>query len=97
VHKGTTYGGREWVPEFVLKIDLEKCLGCGRCYKVCARNVLALIDKPYDEEEDEFGDDMGNKVMTIVNRDDCIGCGACGRTCVKKCYTHGAAEVCTEG
>jgi NAD-dependent dihydropyrimidine dehydrogenase PreA subunit len=31
---------------------------------------------------------MGNKVMSVRDRDDCIGCEACARTCAKKCYTH---------
>lgn len=88
MQEGKTYGGKEWVPEFVQKIDPEKCLGCGRCYKVCGRNVLRLIDKPFDDDEDEYGDDMGNKVMTVADRDDCIGCGACGRICAKHCYHH---------
>jgi Nif-specific ferredoxin III len=85
-----TCGGREWVPEFVVSIDHEKCIGCGRCYKVCGRGVLQLIEKPYDGD-DEYGDDMGNKVMAIRDKDDCIGCGACARTCTKKSYTHAPA------
>ncbi len=87
---GLTCGGREWAPEFVLAIDQQRCIGCGRCFKACGRSVLELIDKPY-KGDDEFGDDMGNKVMSIKDKDDCIGCGACARTCTKKCYTHGAA------
>lgn len=85
--KDTTYGGREWFPRFVEEIDQEKCVGCGRCYKVCGRSVLALIEKPF-EGEDEYGDNMGNQVMSVAARDDCIGCGACGRVCAKKCYTY---------
>lgn len=87
---GFTFGGREWVPEYVLSIDHEKCIGCGRCFKACGRNVLALVDKPFDGD-DEFGDDMGNKIMSIKDQSDCIGCGACARICTKKCYTHKTA------
>jgi Nif-specific ferredoxin III len=25
-----------------LDIDPEKCIGCGRCYKVCGREVMTL-------------------------------------------------------
>ncbi|MDA8098945.1 MAG: 4Fe-4S binding protein, partial [Nitrospiraceae bacterium] len=32
---GTTRGGKSWTPRFVDAIDQEKCIGCGRCYKVC--------------------------------------------------------------
>ncbi|MGA2192100.1 MAG: ferredoxin III, nif-specific [Nitrospirota bacterium] len=88
--KGLTSGGREWAPAFVLAIDQQKCIGCGRCYKACGRSVLEPIDKPFSGD-DEYGDDMGNKVMSIKDKDDCIGCGACARICTKKCYTHKAA------
>ncbi len=82
-----TRGGTEWVPSYIESIDVEKCIGCGRCYKVCGRHVLTLIEKPF-EGEDEYGDDMGNKVMTVTNPMDCIGCGACSRVCTKRCQIH---------
>jgi len=84
---GVTRGGGEWSPRFVEGIDPERCIGCGRCFKVCGRDVLELVEKPFGGD-DEFGDDMGNKVMSIREPGDCIGCGACARTCTKKCYTH---------
>ncbi len=87
--KALTFGGREWKPLFIESIDQGKCVGCGRCFKACGRNVLMLVEKPF-EGEDEFGDDMGNKVMSIADRDDCIGCGACGRACTKKCHSYAA-------
>jgi Nif-specific ferredoxin III len=90
VGTGTTLDGRGWTPRYVAAIDAERCLGCGRCYKVCGRAVLALVEKAH-EGADEFGDDMGNKVMSIADRGDCIGCEACARTCTKKCYTHAPA------
>jgi len=85
--KALTFGGREWKPLFIKSIDHEKCIGCGRCFKACGRTVLMLIEKPF-EGDDEYGDDMGNKVMSIADGDDCIGCGACGRACTKKCQSY---------
>lgn len=84
---GYTRGGTPWTPLFVESIDVDKCIGCGRCIKVCGRNVLDLIEKPF-EGEDEYGDDMGNKVMSVAHPQDCIGCGACARACTKKCHVH---------
>jgi len=84
---GYTRGGQTWTPRFIESIDVNKCIGCGRCYKVCSRDVLELIEKPF-EGEDEFGDDMGNKVMSIAHSDNCIGCEACARTCTKRCQSH---------
>ena len=87
-----TRGGREWTPRFVVAVDPERCIGCGRCFKACGRAVLALVEKPCaDGDDDEFGDRMGNKVMSVQDRDDCIGCEACARICAKKCYTHSPA------
>lgn len=82
-----TRDGTQWTPGFLESIDAEKCLGCGRCYKACGREVLALIEKPF-EGDDDYGDDMGNKVMSVANPGDCIGCMACSRACTRKCQAH---------
>jgi len=82
-----TRGGDPWTPRFLDAIDVDKCIGCGRCYKVCGRGVLELIEKPF-EGDDEYGDDMGNKVMSVANPSNCIGCEACSKICTKKCHSH---------
>ena len=82
-----TRAGVPWTPRYLDSIDVNKCIGCGRCYKVCARGVMELIEKPF-EGEDEFGDDMGNKVMSVAMAGNCIGCEACSRICTKKCHVH---------
>jgi len=88
--KGLTAGGREWAPSFLVSIDHERCIGCGRCFKACGRAVLGLVEKPFDGD-DEYGDDMGNKVMSVIDKDDCIGCGACGRACTKRSHRYAPA------
>ncbi len=90
---GITRGGAIWTPAFVVDLDQDKCIGCGRCYKVCPRNVFELIEYEGDDEErDEFDDD-NNMVMAITNPMDCIGCGACGRVCPKGCHKHESASL----
>ncbi|WP_236614316.1 4Fe-4S binding protein [Stutzerimonas azotifigens] len=42
---GRTRGGSEWVPQFVTAVDAQKCIGCGRCYKVCPRDVFELVER----------------------------------------------------
>ncbi|WP_414566255.1 MULTISPECIES: ferredoxin III, nif-specific [unclassified Anabaena] len=89
---GLTFGGNTWTPKFAQEIDLEKCIGCGRCFKICGHNVLSLKALNEDGEfvEDEDDDEIERKVMVIANPENCIGCEACARICSKNCYTHAA-------
>jgi Nif-specific ferredoxin III len=93
---GTTQGGLTWEPQFAQEIDKDKCIGCGRCFKVCGRNVLFLQGLNEDGEfvdEDDDDDDIERKVMIIANPQNCIGCQACSRICPKNCYTHAPLAV----
>ena len=87
---GLTRGGAPWTPEFVTAIDQSKCIGCGRCYKVCPRQVLDLVEREVDDDDE---DDDNAMVMSIANGLDCIGCGSCGRVCPKDCYTYAPATA----
>lgn len=88
--------GRTWIPKFVKAINKEKCIGCGRCFKVCGRDVLQLMGVDDEGEliavdaEDEDDDEYEKKVMTVANETNCVGCEACAKICPKKCYTHEA-------
>lgn len=86
---GLTKGGTEWTPHFATSLDQAKCIGCGRCYKVCPRNVLDLVERELDDDDDSEDDNM--MVMSLANPADCIGCGSCGRVCPKSCYTYAPA------
>lgn len=48
-----------------LKINAEKCTGCGRCIEVCPHNVFKL----------ESGK------SEIIDKDSCMECGACAKNC----------------
>jgi Nif-specific ferredoxin III len=91
---GITRGGVEWTPAFIESINQNNCIGCGRCYKVCPRDVFELVDREdldLDELEDEGDDDFDEApgmVMNLKDALDCIGCQACSRVCPKKCLSH---------
>ena len=54
-----------------LKLDQEKCVGCGICLVVCPHEVLS----------------MNNGHAMIQNRDRCMECGACSRNCPSEAVT----------
>ncbi|WP_153108738.1 ferredoxin III, nif-specific [Propionivibrio limicola] len=92
---GLTLGGTEWEPQFVTAIDPKKCIGCGRCFKVCPRDVLDLVVRGEEVEldDEDYDEDDTASVMSVKNAKDCIGCGACGRVCPKECYSYAASPV----
>jgi Nif-specific ferredoxin III len=88
-----TRDGRHWIPEYLLAIDTEECIGCGRCFKVCGRNVMTLKGVSEDGELVSLDSDeeVERKVMAMEDVGACIGCGACARVCPTDCQTHGKA------
>jgi Nif-specific ferredoxin III len=93
--------GRSWTPKFVHAINEEKCIGCGRCFRVCGRDVLQLkgvnedgeyVEVALDDDDDDEGE-YEKKVMTIANQMNCVGCEACAKICPKKCYDHEVMEA----
>jgi len=91
---GITRGGEEWTPEFVTDLNQENCIGCGRCYKVCPRDVFELVERDmsdFDDDDDDDDDGFSDEptmVMAIGNVLDCVGCQACAKVCPKNCHTH---------
>jgi Nif-specific ferredoxin III len=93
----TLPSGAIWTPQFVQSLSEEKCIGCGRCFKVCPRGVLELVGLDDEGErividlDSDDDEEYEKKVMTIAHQELCIGCTACSKICPKKCYTHAAA------
>lgn len=92
-----TRDGRLWQPEFLLSIDPKTCIGCGRCYKVCGRDVMTL--KGINDEgelvalDDDEDEEVEKKIMVMNDEGACIGCGACARVCPTNSQTHASAKA----
>ncbi|MDP4183575.1 MAG: mercury methylation ferredoxin HgcB [Bacteroidota bacterium] len=64
-----------------LRMDEEKCNGCGMCMKVCPHEVFEL---------------SGGK-SHIVDRDSCMECGACALNCPKQAIFVKSGVGCAAG
>lgn len=86
--------GTPWVPKFIEAINAETCIGCGRCFKVCTHDVLALMGMTEDDELVEPDDDeVERMIMTISQKGKCIGCESCVQVCGSKSITLIAATT----
>ena len=101
---GLTRGGAEWTPQFATDLDQSKCIGCGRCFKVCPQGVMTLygvddqgriLGVVTQDDEDDFDGELNRKIMAVENAGACIGCSACSRVCPKNCQTHETAALAT--
>lgn len=48
-----------------LRLDAQRCIGCGRCTEVCPHAVFGIVDRK----------------AYLRDRDACMECGACARNC----------------
>lgn len=55
---------------FVVIVDIEKCVACGACVKVCPNQMFALTEE-----------DGRQYVVRKGDPGDCIGCYSCEASC----------------
>lgn len=61
---------------YIPKVTLEQCVGCGKCAKVCP--ILAISMKEKD------GAASAKKKFPVIDEEICLGCGVCARNCAAK-------------
>lgn len=49
----------------ILRLDIDKCIGCGNCQMVCPHRIFRVA----------------NGKAEIVDRNACMECGACAKNC----------------
>jgi len=63
-----------------LKLDIEKCIGCGICQTVCPHGVFEIDEKK----------------AAITDLDGCMECGACALNCLGSALTVTPGVGCAE-
>jgi len=64
-----------------LKLNEEKCTGCGMCANVCPHEVF----------------EIKNGKAHMTDRDSCMECGACARNCPFKAISVRSGVGCASG
>ncbi len=55
-----------------IKIDTERCKGCGLCVNVCPKHTLQMS---------ESTNKSGYLYIEIIDGEECTGCGLCFQMC----------------
>lgn len=63
-----------------LKLDREKCTGCGICLQVCPRAVF----------------EMNDQKAFIKDKDACMECGACAKNCPSNAISVNSGVGCAD-
>ncbi len=64
-----------------LKLDEEKCTGCGLCVAVCPHGVFTIVDRK----------------AHIIDLDACMECGACSKNCPVSALSVDSGVGCASG
>ena len=68
---------------YIPVVDTEKCIGCGKCNKVCPMDAITVSEHEIkiNTELDLNKENVITKKCAGVNKDICLGCGVCVKNC----------------
>lgn len=68
---------------YIPVVDTEKCIGCGKCNKVCPMDAISVSEKgiKINPDLDLTDENIITKKCAGVNKDICLGCGVCVKNC----------------
>ncbi|MDO5517963.1 MAG: 4Fe-4S binding protein, partial [Clostridium sp.] len=63
---------------YIPVVDMDKCIGCGKCSKVCPMDAISVKDQEIIIKDNIH---INTKKHAEVNKDLCLGCGVCVKNC----------------
>ncbi|MEM3192350.1 MAG: NADH-quinone oxidoreductase subunit I [Candidatus Parvarchaeota archaeon] len=69
----------------MLSLDLENCIGCELCYRICPSDAIRMIK--LDREKAGFKNNVRNEAPAI-DFNKCIFCGLCSEICPPHVLHH---------
>lgn len=68
---------------YIPVVDTEKCIGCGKCNKVCPMDAITVSENEIklNPDLDLTEENKITKKCAGVNKDICLGCGVCVKNC----------------
>jgi 2-oxoglutarate ferredoxin oxidoreductase subunit delta len=60
-----------------IKVDIDRCKGCGLCVEACPKKIIVLDGKTINKK--------GYHPAECIDMDKCIGCAFCATMCPDVC------------